>query len=87
MPLELYGTRSCPYTAELRDELEWQGREFVEFDVDADGAAMRRMLELTGGTAAVPVLVEDGTVRQTGYGGRSCYLAAPPAAQTSTGKR
>ena len=76
MPLELFGTASCPYTAELRDELEWQGREFVEYDVERDPAAMRRMLALCEGAAAVPVLVEDGKLAGVGFRGRSCYVAA-----------
>jgi glutaredoxin len=42
MALELYGTKSCPYTAELRDELEFKGSEFVEYDVEDDPAANRR---------------------------------------------
>ena len=75
MALELYGTRTCPYTAELREELEWQGRDFVEHDVDADGEALARLRALTAGAAAVPVLVEDGCVRQVGYHGRSCYVS------------
>jgi glutaredoxin 3 len=73
--LELFGTRSCPYTAELREELEWQGREFVEYDVDADGDALRRMRALTPGAAAVPVLVDGGTILEVGYHGRSCYVS------------
>jgi glutaredoxin 3 len=72
--LELFGTRTCPYTAELRSELEWRGEEFVEYDVDADAAARERMRTLAPGTPAVPVLVEDGRVRQIGYRGRSCYV-------------
>jgi glutaredoxin 3 len=76
MPLELYGTRSCPYTAELREELDWQGREFIEYDVDDDAAALARLRALTSGPAAVPVLVEDGRVLHVGYHGRSCYVAA-----------
>ncbi len=75
MPLELYGTRTCPYTAELREELEWQGRAYVEYDVDADAAALGRMRALSAGAAAVPVLVEDGRVLQIGYKGRSCYVS------------
>ena len=73
--LELYGTASCPYTREMREWLEWQGREFTEFDVDLDTAARRRLHELTGPPYAVPVLVEDGKVRQTGWQGRSCVIA------------
>ena len=75
MTLELYGTHACPYTAELRDELEWQERAFVEYDVDSDGDALARMRALAPGAAAVPVLVEDGRVLQIGYHGRACYVA------------
>ena len=71
---ELYGTRGCPYTRELRDELDWQDRDFVEYDVELDAQALRRVTELCGGAVSVPVLVEDGRVVQVGYGGRSCYV-------------
>jgi glutaredoxin len=74
MALELYGTKSCPYTAELRDELEFKGSEFVEYDVESDPAANRRLAELRGGATGVPVLVEDGRVVQVGMNGRSCYV-------------
>jgi glutaredoxin 3 len=77
MALELYGTKSCPYTAELREDLELRGRDFLEHDVEDDRDALRRMVALCGGgAAAVPVLVEDGRVLQVGYGGRSCYVSA-----------
>jgi glutaredoxin 3 len=72
--LELYGTRSCPYTAELRADLEWRGESFVEYDVELDQEALRRMLELTGGNRMVPVLVKEGRVVQTGWQGRGCYI-------------
>jgi mycoredoxin len=75
--LELYGTKSCPYTALLRDDLEFRGRDFVEHDVEADAEALRRMMALSGGAGGVPILVEDGRVVQVGYEGRSCYVAAP----------
>jgi len=77
MPRELYGTKSCPYTAELREDLEFRGVDFIEYDVEDDRDALRRMSALCGGgAAAVPVLVEEGRVAQIGYGGRSCYVAA-----------
>jgi mycoredoxin len=72
--LELYGTKSCPYTAELRDDLTFRDRDFIEYDVEDDTDARLRMMELSGG-AAVPVLVEAGRVVQVGYEGRSCYIA------------
>ena len=82
--LELYGTTTCPYTAELREDLEFRGRDFVEYDVDSDADALRRMTALAAfsGAAAVPVLVEDGRVLQVGYNGRSCYVAVRGDATT-----
>ena len=78
MSLELYGTPGCPWTAELRQELEWDGRDFVEYDVESDRAAFARFDTLTAGKRTVPVLVEDGKVRQIGWQGRGC-LASPPS--------
>ena len=75
MSLELFGTRSCPYTTELRESLEWSGRDFDEHDVESNPEAFARLRELCPGATAVPVLVEDGRVVQVGYNGRSCYVA------------
>jgi mycoredoxin len=72
--LELYGTGSCPYTAELRADLEWKAREFVEYDVDEDLAARERLFALVPQPCSVPVLVEDGTVVQVGWQGRGCAV-------------
>jgi glutaredoxin 3 len=81
--LELYGTATCPYTAELREDLEFRDRDFAEYDVERDAAALQRMSALCGsGPAAVPVLVEDGRVVQVGFGGRSCYVTVRGDATT-----
>lgn len=77
--LELYGARSCPYTAELQEELEWQGEDFDYYDVEEDKEALKRMLELTGDQRTVPVLVEDGKVKAIGYRGRGCLVDIPNA--------
>lgn len=74
MALELFGTRSCPYTAELREDLDWRGLEFVEYDVESNPWALERMLKLTQGQRTVPVLVEDGCVKQVGWNGRGCTV-------------
>lgn len=74
MALELFGMRSCPYTAELREDLEWRGLEFVEYDVESDPWALGRMLKLTQGQRTVPVLVEDGRIKQVGWQGRGCMV-------------
>lgn len=72
--LELYGTKRCPYTTDLREELQWQGRDFIEYDVEADAEARQRMLSLTDGQRTVPVLVEESEVVQVGWQGRGCYV-------------
>jgi len=72
--LELYGTASCPYTGEMREWLEWRGREFTEYDVETDAAARARFQALAGNRRTVPVLVEDGKVVQVGWQGRGCTV-------------
>jgi glutaredoxin len=74
--LELYGTASCPYTKELRDWLEWTRREFLEYDIDADPEARKRMHTLDSSLRTVPVLVEDGKVIQVGWHGRGCIVGS-----------
>jgi glutaredoxin 3 len=77
---ELYGTASCPYTREMREWLEWKGRDFVEYDVEADAEALRRMHATTGGQRTVPVLIEDGRVIEVGWQGRGCVVGIAPGA-------
>ena len=72
---ELFGTATCVYTAEMREWLEWQGRKFVEYDVERDAEALGRMRAATGGQSTVPVLVEDGKVVEIGWHGRGCFVA------------
>jgi glutaredoxin len=73
--LELYGSSACPYTAEMRESLEWRRVQFVEYDVEVDSEARERMLILSSGQRTVPVLVEDGKVLQIGWQGRGCVVA------------
>ena len=72
--LELYGTARCPYTEEMRDWLEWKRSDFVEYDVEADPVARRRMRDVAGGQRNIPLLVEDGKVVQIGWQGRCCVV-------------
>lgn len=77
--IELFGSSACQFTAELREKLEWERETFVEYDVETDTVALRRMLALTGGGRTVPVLVRDGRVVQVGFQGRGCVVAAVDA--------
>lgn len=72
--LELFGAARCPHTQEMRDWLEFRRCDFVEYDVEADPAARRRMRELANGQRNVPLLVEDGKVKQVGWQGHSCIV-------------
>lgn len=72
--LELFGTATCPYTQEMREWLEWRGRDFVEYDVERDRDARERMRTLAGNVRTVPILVEEGKVVQVGWQGRGCTV-------------
>ena len=71
--LELFGTPGCPHTREMREWLEWRGRDFVEHNIETDRAASIRLRELTD-QRIVPVLVEDGKVVQSGWQGHGCVV-------------
>lgn len=72
---ELFGAAACPFTQEAREWLDWQGRDYLEYNVEADAEALARMQALTGGQRTVPVLVEDGKVVQIGWHGRGCVVS------------
>lgn len=73
-PRELFGTPDCPFTAEARAQLEWEGTPFVEYDFAHDPAAHARMLALTGGQRTVPVVVDGDRVVEIGWRGRGCLV-------------
>jgi glutaredoxin 3 len=73
-PLELFATASCPHCAAAREDLEWRGIAFVEYDVEQDAQARERMVQLTGGGRTVPVIVEQGKPVQVGWMGRGCLV-------------
>ena len=73
-PVELYVTAGCPYSAAARDDLEWRGVDFVEYDVEQDREAYERMLELTDGNRTVPVIAEEGKPIQVGWMGQGCFV-------------
>ena len=73
-PAELYVTAGCPYSDAAREDLEWRGVDFVEYDVERDRDAYERMLELSGGNRTVPVIAEEGKPVQVGWMGRGCFI-------------
>ena len=75
--VELYGGSSCQFTSDMREQLLWDGRDFVEYDVETDADALKRMIRLTNGQLTIPVLVESGRVVQIGWQGRGCTVPPP----------
>ena len=72
--VELYTAPGCQYSEAAREDLEWRGIDFVEFNVEADPVARQRMLKLTGGSRTVPVIVEEGQPIQIGWMGHGCVI-------------
>ena len=73
-PIELYTAPGCTYSDAAREDLEWRGVDFVEYEVEKDSEARERMLELTGGNRTVPVIHEEGKPVQIGWMGQGCYV-------------
>ena len=74
MSVELYTASGCQYSEAAREDLEWRGIEFFEYDVEKDEEARKRMLEITGGSRTVPVIVEEGKPAQIGWMGQGCFI-------------
>ncbi|CAN5427606.1 MAG: glutathione S-transferase N-terminal domain-containing protein [Actinomycetota bacterium] len=72
--IELYTTAGCPHSEAAREDLEWRGVEFVEYDVEKDREAYERMVEATGGNRTVPVIVEEGKEPRIGWMGQGCFV-------------
>lgn len=72
---ELFGTRSCPYTQEMRDWLDWKGADYVEYDVELDAEARARMIAMSCGQRIVPMLAENGEIVKIGWQGRGCVVS------------
>ncbi|HEX3704206.1 MAG TPA: UXX-star (seleno)protein family 1 [Vicinamibacterales bacterium] len=64
----IYGKNSCPYTQAARDDFAKRGVAVEYVDVKKNATDLQRMLELSGGRRAVPVIVENGQVT-IGFGG------------------
>ncbi|MGH3086433.1 MAG: Uxx-star family glutaredoxin-like (seleno)protein [Rubrobacteraceae bacterium] len=72
MRVELYTSSGCPHCDAAREDLEWRGLDFVEYDVEKDRESHERMVRITGGSRTVPVIVEEGKPPQIGWMGQGC---------------
>ncbi|MDQ3387843.1 MAG: glutaredoxin [Actinomycetota bacterium] len=74
MAIALYTTAGCPHSEAAREDLEWRGVDFVEYDVENDHEAYERMLQITDGSRTVPVIFEEGKPVQIGWMGQGCFI-------------
>jgi glutaredoxin len=65
----LYTRPDCSFCALAKRLLEMSGEEFEEIDVSSTPGAEEELVRLTGGDAAVPVLVESTGEVRVGFGG------------------
>jgi glutaredoxin 3 len=66
--VSIYTKPGCPYCAAAKDDFQRRGVRYAEYNVKADSAALRRMLELNGNRRQVPTIVQEGQVT-VGFGG------------------
>ena len=64
----VYTKPGCPFCAAAKDDLQQRGIQYTEHNVQADRAALRRMLELNGNRRQVPTLVQGDQVTVGFYG-------------------
>jgi glutaredoxin len=66
--VEIFGKDTCPYTTAARDDYQARGYRVDYINVKKNAVELERMLVLTSGRRAVPVIVENGRVT-IGFGG------------------
>jgi glutaredoxin 3 len=65
----IYGKDSCPYTQAARDDYERRGVAVQYVNVKKSASDLERMLTLSKGRRAVPVIVDDAGEVTIGFGG------------------
>lgn len=68
MSLVMYTKPGCPYCDKARDYYNENGIEYTEYDAQNDKERQSEMLSFSGGDRVVPVIVENGEYKQSGWG-------------------
>ena len=58
--VEIYSSMFCPFCHRAKRLLSEKGVDFIEIDVDMDGARRREMIERANGRHTVPQIFIDG---------------------------
>jgi len=70
LEVRIYTKPGCPYCAKAREYYNERGISFDERNAQDDLKFREEMLSLTNGDPTVPVIVEDGRLKQIGWEGR-----------------
>lgn len=70
LKVKIYTKPGCPYCAKAREFYTQQGTPFEDLNAQDNLVYRKEMLTLTAGDPTVPVIVEDGKLKQIGWEGR-----------------
>jgi len=70
LEVKIYTKPGCPYCAKAREFYDAQGIPFQEFNAQDNLKFREEMLAISNGDPTVPVIVEDGRLKQIGWEGR-----------------
>jgi glutaredoxin 3 len=68
--VKIYTKPGCPYCAKAREFYTEKGISFQDLNAQDNLEYRAEMLALTKGDPTVPVIVEDGRLKQIGWEGR-----------------
>jgi glutaredoxin len=70
LEVKIYTKPGCPYCAKARESYTARGIAFEEFNAQDDMKFREEMLSITDGDPTVPVIVENGRLKEIGWEGR-----------------
>ena len=70
LEVKIYTKPGCPYCAKAREHYDERGIAFKEFNAQDNLTYRKEMLAISDGDPTVPVIVEDGVLKQIGWEGR-----------------
>lgn len=70
LEVKIYTKPGCPYCQKAREFYTQQGIAFQEFNAQDNMKFRQEMLAISKGDPTVPVIVENGRLKQIGWEGR-----------------
>jgi glutaredoxin 3 len=70
LEVKIYTKPGCPYCEKAREHYTERGIEFQDLNAQDNMKFREEMLSITDGDPTVPVIVENGRLKQIGWEGR-----------------